>query len=314
MASPSDVGRVLITGAAGFTGRYAVKAFADAGYVVNGWGAGDSKPGSVAHQIDLTDRVAVREALEEISPNVVLHLAAIAFVAHEDVDSMYRVNVVGTRNLLAGLQSMPIRPRRVILASSANVYGNCGGVVDERQPPHPANDYAVSKLAMEYMATLFSADLPLTVVRPFNYSGVGQSENFLIPKIVSHFRRRAPVIELGNIDVYRDFNDVRNVVSVYERLARCAEGKNEIYNVCTGEEYSLSRIIDIVREISGHDIEVRINPAFVRKNEVKQLVGDPSRLRAAIGELPAFSMRGMLQWMYETDSDDSVTTLLPTRK
>jgi nucleoside-diphosphate-sugar epimerase len=270
--------------------------------------------GRAAHQIDLTDRVAVREALEEISPDVVLHLAAIAFVAHEDIDSMYRVNVVGTRNLLAGLQSMPIRPRRVTLASSANVYGNCGGVDGETQQPHLERVYAFSKLAMEYMANLFSADLPLTVVRPFNYSGAGQSENFLIPKIITHFRRRAPIIELGNIDVHRDFNDVRNVVSVYERLARRGQGENEIYNVCTGEEYSLSVIIDIVREISGHDIEVRINPAFVRKNEVKQLVGDPSRLRAAIGELPAFSMRGMLQWMYETDRDDSMTTPLPTRK
>jgi len=246
----------------------------------------------------MVDRDAVWGATEALRPEVVVHLAAISFVAHGDVDAIYRLNVVGTRNLLSALAGQVQRPRRVILASSANVYGNTAGVIAEDAMPSPQNDYAVSKLAMEYMAKLWQAELPITVIRPFNYTGVGQSLKFLLPKIVHHFQRRAEVMELGNLDISRDFNDVRNVADAIVRLAESSD-TGGVYNICSGKEYSLKGIIDTMSEISGHHLDVRVNPDFVRSNEVKSLRGDNGRLVRAIGELPAFDLRKTLSWMFE---------------
>lgn len=296
MALPSK-GVVLVTGASGFTGRYLSDSLRERGWDVVGWGHGEHA--SNARQVNLTDADEVRDAVRQAGPVAVVHLAAISYVAHGDVDEIYRVNLLGTRNLLSALVDLPERPRHVLLASSANVYGNAGGVLTEDTPPSPENDYAASKLAMEYMAKLWRQTLPLTIVRPFNYSGVGQSERFLLPKIVSHFKRGAEVIELGNLDVWRDFNDVRNVCDIYARLLD-VEAIGATYNVCSGQEHSLSEVIEIMKRVSGRPIEVRTNPDFVRANEVQRLRGDASRLEGVIGKLQGFSMEDLLRWMYET--------------
>lgn len=193
--------KVLITGQNGFTGRYLHAELAAHGHDV------------VGLQSDLTDATGLAEEMQRVQPDWVAHLAGIAFVGHGEANDFYRVNLMGTRNLLAALAGCGRRPACVLLASSANVYGNStAGVLREDAPPNPANDYAVSKLAMEHMARLWLDRLPIVIARPFNYTGVGQSESFLLPKIVAHFKRRAEMIELGNLDVWRDFSDVRAVV------------------------------------------------------------------------------------------------------
>lgn len=293
MVSRSDIAgkRVLVTGASGFTGRYVIECLSAEGCEVVTLAAVDGS------NVDLLDRIALRDTLQRLQPELVVHLAAISFVAHGDADEIYRVNIVGTRNLLEALADLPVAPAHVLLASSANVYGNVGGVLDEGAPLSPQNDYAVSKMAMEAMASLWKSRLPLTIVRPFNYTGVGQSERFLIPKIVSHFQRHAEVIELGNLDVSRDFYDVRHVAMIYARLL-ALPGNGEVYNVCSGVEWTLENVIDALRGISGHDIEVRVNPDFVRANEVKSLRGSNTKLDHALGSPPAFDFSSTLSWMY----------------
>lgn len=234
--------RVLVTGAAGFTGRYVLQALRERGFEAIGAVHGRS-PGPEEVAFDLEDARAVAAAMRSVQPQAVVHLAAIAFVAHEDVAAIYRVNVVGTRYLLAALADLPQRPEAVLLASSANVYGNAAlPSIDEAVAPSPANDYAVSKLAMEYLARTWMERLPIVIVRPFNYTGVGQSERFVIPKLVAHFARRAPEVRLGNIEVAREFNDVRMVADAYVRLLQRGEA-GQVYNVCTGRAVSLREVI-----------------------------------------------------------------------
>lgn len=298
MVSHSDLSgqRVLVTGASGFTGRYVIERLKSAGCEVQrlATSGNDSLPSGV----NLLDRIAVRAALQELRPHYVVHLAAISFVAHGDADEIYRVNVVGTRNLLEGLAALEVPPVHVLLASSANVYGNVGGVLSENAPLSPQNDYAVSKMAMEAMALLWKDRLPITLVRPFNYTGVGQSDRFLIPKIVSHFRRREAVMELGNLDVSRDFYDVRAVADLYARLLG-TPASGETYNVCSGVEWSLGEVVDFLRKLSGHELEVRVNQEFVRQNEVKSLRGSNEKISRTLGQLPDFDFRATLAWMFE---------------
>jgi len=295
MASPSDAGRpvALVTGLDGFTGHYVGQRLEADGYAVHGL----SRPGAPGG-VDLLDRAAIHARVAEVAPDVVLHLAAISFVAQGDADAIYRVNVVGTRNLLEALADAPRAPRVVVLASSANIYGNAEvSPLTEDAPPNPANDYAVSKLAMEHMARLWSQRLPIVVTRPFNYTGVGQGERFLIPKIVAHFRRRAPEIELGNLHVWRDFSDVRTIAEAYARLVRLAP-VGQVFNLCSGSEHSLQDVLDAMAEIAGYRIDVRVNPAFVRDNEVVRLSGSPRHLHEAVGELPPFVLADTLRWMH----------------
>jgi GDP-6-deoxy-D-talose 4-dehydrogenase len=274
------------------------------GYEVFGVGFGVLDPSDRSvFSCDLYDKHSLAEIVNQVSPDVVIHLAAIAFAAHDDTEAIYRTNVIGTRNLIETIANCRGNKASVLIASSANVYGNSTAqTIDEDILPAPANDYAVSKLAMEYVAKLWADKLTITIVRPFNYTGVGQSTNFLLPKIVDHFKRRASVIDLGNIDVIRDFSDVRAVASCYCRLLQRDSNaiSGNVFNICSGIGYSLLEAIEMMREISGHSPEIRVNPAFVRSNEVKKLVGSRKRLENEIGPVIPIPLKDTLRWMYET--------------
>lgn len=300
MASPSEgtSRRVLVTGLSGFTGRYVAAELQSAGHSV--FGLTRTQVAGATDHIDLLDTAALRDAVAQFQPHAVIHLAGVAFAAHGDIDAIYRTNIVGTRNLLAALAALPNKPDAVVLASSAHVYGNAPGGetrLDERAPLRPANDYAVSKLAMEYMAHTWSERLPLMLVRPFNYTGVGQDSRFLVPKIVDHFRRRERCIELGNLDVWREFMDVRAVAWAYRRLIE-TQGAGT-FNICAGKAHSLREVLGMMADIAGYAIEVSVNQAFVRDNEIRHLEGDPRLLESYIGPMPSYALADTLRWMYQ---------------
>lgn len=298
MDSLANIKSALITGISGFTGKFAAQALESLGYRVHGLSleSTNNKTNSVA---SLLDPVELQNVVRRVQPSVVVHLAAVSSVVHGDVAEMYSVNITGTRNLLQALKNEDCGKDAVILASSANVYGNVSTMpIAEAQAIAPENDYAVSKLAMEKMASLWGDTLPITITRPFNYTGRGQSVRFLIPKIVDHFKRREKVIELGNIEVFRDFSDVRNVAWSYGQLAdKPAPG--EIFNISSGAGTSILQVISYLEELTGHKLEISVNPKFVREHEVRTLTGDSSKLWKHIGSPDQISIKETLQWMLD---------------
>lgn len=277
--------KLLVTGVHGFTGRYFVKAAHDFGHEV------------IALEADLKDCDAVRQQVAQATPDAVVHLGAISFVGHDDASAFYNVNVIGTLNLLDALATLAQPPRSILLASSANVYGNCEqSPITEEQQPAPVNHYAMSKLAMEYMARTYLDRLPLFFVRPFNYTGPGQAVSFIIPKLVAHFARRAETVELGNLDVEREFNDVRFVCEAYLQLLEKSE-PGEVYNICSGKPVTLKSVLDLLSQITSHHLHVKVNPAFVRNNEIHRLCGSPAKLIGVVGDIPLPTLQDTLRWM-----------------
>ncbi len=295
MASRSE--RVLVTGARGFTGRYLVDRLRADGYSVVGMTEALPAGASEVHA-NLLDSGATARAVELARPDRVVHLAALSFVAHDDVEATYRVNLLGSLALLQALDAMSTPIRSVILASSAAVYGNVyADAIEETAAPAPVSHYGASKRAMELMAATFRDRLPIVVVRPFNYTGPGQAEHFAVPKVVSHFRRRAETIDLGNIDVVREFMDVRNVVEIYRRLLACPAASGETVNVCTGRGVSLRELIAALEVETRHHPRIRVDPGLVRANDVPRVVGSPRKLEGLIRGLPEISLAATLREM-----------------
>lgn len=278
-------GRLFVTGGNGFTGLHLIRAAR-----MQGW---------VAAALDghLEDVAEIGRQMTDFAPDAVLHLAAISSVTHEDLSEIYRVNVLGTENLLKAIVGSPRLPTKIVLASSAAVYGNrTEGLLSESTLPEPVSHYGISKLAMEYVARTFQHQIPIVIARPFNYTGVGHDERFVVPKIVGNFLRKNQTIELGDLEVEREFNDVRFVVETYLALLDLGQA-GEVYNICSGRPVKLKKVIETLVEITGFNPQITVNPAFLRANEVKMLAGSPSKLNLLIPSSNEFALRDMILWM-----------------
>lgn len=280
--------RVLVTGASGFTGRYVWQALQHAGF----------QPYALSS--DLCDESALKKEVALLKPDAVLHLAGIAYVGHGNPADFYHVNLIGTLHLLQALEGAGSITGPVVLASSANIYGNAyqKSAIKESFTPHPVNDYAMSKLAMEEMASLWQKRLPVTIVRPFNYTGAGQSSAFVVPKIVKAFREHHTELNLGNLSVWRDFSDVRDVSRWYTEILK-QNITGETINFCSGKTVLLTDVIGWCEELTKLTLSVRSDTSLQRANELVRLCGDRAHLEKLMGKasMPEFSFRETLQWM-----------------
>jgi GDP-6-deoxy-D-talose 4-dehydrogenase len=305
---------VLITGASGFTGKYLCKKLHAEGYQVHAMVHNEQQldaeyahyqvSKSVLHDID-----ALNVFFSQNQANIVVHLAALSHVVNTDNQAFYNVNTLYTENLLNAIYKNNKHIEHILIASSANIYGNnqSGKPITEEALPLPQNHYALSKLAMEHMAQWWSNKLPITIVRPFNYTGAGQKNTFLLPKIVQHFAQKKQEIELGNIDIARDFSSIHSIIDCYYKLintpistinTKAGKSSCNIYNVCSGRLYYLRDIIKMMEEIAQYSIKININADFIRDNDVNILYGDNTKLTKHIGAIQHIDLVDVLQEMY----------------
>jgi len=289
--------RILITGSNGFTGKYVTDVFRQSGYSVTGLVR--HTPGKDEIACDLMDARCVREVIRTVQPDGIIHLAALAFVKEDSPVSYYGVNIFGALHLLESLNLEGISPVKVIIAGSANVYGNPGeDAVDETHAPEPVNHYAVSKLAMEFMVKTWFTKMPILITRPFNYTGPGQDTRFLVPKIVDHFKRKVGIIELGNLNIIREFSDVRDVANIYLKLFE-SPAHSAVVNICTGKAYQLNDLLEMMEAIAGYSISVKQNPLYMRDNEIMVLRGSREKLASMISYQPRYTLPETLQDMFD---------------
>ncbi len=295
--------RVLVTGALGFVGPHLVRALRDAQHEV--WCSdrrGGDSPTHVA--CDLTDAGETRAMVTHTRPQQVVHLAAVSSVARSFSEPQHALqnNLLAACNLFEALRGLD--GVRVLVVGSAEQYGNVPAEalpVGEEHPFEPASPYAVSKVAQEYLALQYARayDMHVVLTRSFNHSGPGQSDDFVLASFARQIAeaeagRREPVLRTGNLDVARDFLDVRDVAAAYVALlARGTSG--QAYNVCSGRAHRLRELLDHYRSEARVDVRVEPDPERMRPADLPVLQGDPAKLRAATGWAPQFEIQQTLR-------------------
>lgn len=282
---------VFITGLDSFTGQYLKSYLEKLDYKVYG---------TTYKTCDISKKDNIKKALENKRIDYFINLAAISFSAHEREEDFYKVNTIGTINLLETILELELKPNKILLVSSATVYGNQNlELLDETLTPMPTNHYGASKYIMETLAKNYFKKLPIIITRPFNYTGVGQGENFLIPKIIKHYKQKKKTIELGNLDISREFNDVSYVCEIYTKLLEIKE-HSKIVNICSNKPISLLEVINIMNKIAGYKIKIEVNQNYVRKNEIKTLAGSTKKLFSLIPKVEKTNLESLLKNMYES--------------
>jgi GDP-4-dehydro-6-deoxy-D-mannose reductase len=274
--------RILVTGSGGFVGGWLMRHLLD---------GGDEAVG-IDQDTDITDSARLTAAVAEIAPDAVCHLAAQSSVgaSWENHEETYRVNLLGTVNVLDAALACPAPPR-VLLVSSSEVYGRVEQAslpITEDHRLAPVSPYAASKASAE-MAGLqawLGAGLEVVTARPFNHTGPGQRPDFVVPALARQVAEAArsgnPSIRTGNLDPRRDLSDVRDVVAAYRLLVERGS-PSEVYNVCRGVAVSIRDLAETLISLAGGGLAIEVDPERVRAVEIPELRGDPSKIRRATG-------------------------------
>ena len=273
--------KLVVTGSSGFVGRHFCSRYGGIPF--------DDNDG----EVDLRDPKRVQSAVAALMPEAVLHLAAQSSVAFsfQDPASIFAVNFLGTLNLLQALSAAEFQGV-FLYVGSADVYGRTEEAdlpTRETQPLRPRNPYAVSKVAAEALCYQWSQtqNFRIVMTRPFNLIGPGQDRRFAIAdfahQIVEiHSGRRPPFMITGDLDVTRDFTDVRDAVRAYQMLLE--KGQNgEVYNICSGHERSLHSLVVELLQIEGVHVELQTDSTRLRPAEQRRVVGDASKIHSMIG-------------------------------
>jgi len=260
-------------------------------------------------ECDLRDSSSVLGAVERVKPDWIFHLAAQSFVPTSWLSPSETLvtNIVGEVNLFEAVKKVGIKPR-IQIAGSSEEYG----LVTEEDLPirettllSPLSPYGVSKVGQDLLGFQYfqSYGLPIIRTRAFNHTGPRRPADFVcsdFAKQIVEIRegKKEPLMEVGNLDVVRDFTDVRDVVVGYW-LALDKGKPGEVYNIASGRGRKIRKVLDLLRDLSGIDFKMKVQPTRLRPSDVPRLVGDAGKFHKLTGWQPEIPFRKTLQDLLE---------------
>ncbi len=275
--------KALITGITGFVGKHLKRELEENNYTVYGISK-SAENSEYTFQCDIKDPHNVSTIIKKITPDVIFHLAGFSSVSKSfsQPDECYAINVIGTKNLFDALTAHKINAK-VLIVSSFEVYGKAHHVpTDEKHPIRPLSPYGISKIEMEKTASCYN--LPLIIVRASGHTGDDQPDSFALPsfkKQIANARNGEPIL-VGNLDIIRDFSDVKDVVKTY-RLLMEKGIPGEVYNVGSGRGYNLSFILQKMIEKSGKNITIAVDPLRFRPADIPVMIADNTKVCQTTG-------------------------------
>lgn len=302
--------KILITGASGFAGSHLLNHLVQQGntQIVATYNSdksletlGELKDKAEFTKIDLKVESQVTDLIQKSKPDVVYHLAAFASAANSfsSPKETFVNNVSSEINLLEAVKNHNLPNTRILIVSSAEVYGDVKAEdlpIDEQTPFNPNNPYAVSKLAQDFLARQYfqSHKMDIIIVRPFNHIGPRQSPDFVVSafakKIVEIEKGKLePVLPVGNLDARRDFTDVRDVVRAYSLLVEKGEA-GQAYNIGSGKSHKISDVLDKLLALSSVKVSIEVDKSLLRPIDNLELVCNPDKLKNLTGWTPEIDL------------------------
>lgn len=293
--------KVIITGGAGFIGSAAIAALQNCGhdlYAIDNLSFGNRQfidlPAAHFFEVDLLDRAELSRVVSQISPDWIVHLAAIHFIPYcnQHPVAAAQVNIQGTMNVLAAAKNVR-NLEKVFFASTAAVYPIYDEAISETHPPAPTDIYGLSKLAGEHLMNEFhlQTDIPTIVCRFFNAFGPNETNAHVIPEIQRQINAGCRTIGLGNLDPKRDFIHTSDMADAIVKLLTTCDRGIEIFNLGRGIEYSVTEVVTAFEQVLGEKIIIEVDPARVRKVERMHLLADITKLKNFIDWEPKISLK-----------------------
>lgn len=297
--------KALITGVSGFVGGYLCEQLLQNDYEVFGTKLEQEAvpaflPRIPIMDVNLLNKEDVKLVINEYKPDVIFHLAAQSSVglSWKNPNLTFDVNVKGTIQLLDEIRDSN-KNCRLLLIGSSEEYGKVQPhetPINEQQPLRPGNPYAASKISQEYIAKVYADayQLDIIMVRAFNHTGPRQLPTFVIPDFAKRIAMMErdnlePVLKVGNLDVIRDFSDVRDIVRGYVSLMKLGKS-GEVYNIGSGKGYAIKELLNKLLKQSNISIAIEPDPERLRPSDVPVLTCDNSKIKSHIGWVPEISI------------------------
>ncbi len=299
--------KYFITGVSGFVGRYLVSHIQKEDGSACIYGAGKRPDCNLPinyFQIDLKEQSKVALLLKEVQPDFIVHLASMSSIQESwnNPQECFENNAKIILNILTAVKDNKLQSR-ILSVGSVEEYGSYPESempLKENYPLNPMNPYAVTKVFQENICKIYADYFGLDIVmtRSFNHYGVGQSDKFFIASMIKQLleikHEGKSSLEVGNIDVKRDFIDVRDAADIYFRLLLKGK-KGEIYNVCSGTPVSLREVIKSCCRFLIIDPEIRVDVKRIRPSDIQIIYGDNTKLKKETGWNQKYSLETSLK-------------------